>query len=100
MKCQYCGSNRIYRSHRQGLKEGIWLRLVMKAPYRCQECGARYITYDRHHRILRRSHYQSMAEFIGLRGREQRVRQWIVTALMTLIFLAISIVFLLRTIDL
>jgi preprotein translocase subunit SecG len=36
---------------------------------------------------------------MGLRGRENKLRQWIITIVMALIFLAISIVFLLRTIE-
>ena len=100
MKCRYCDSDRIYRSHRQGLKEGLWLRLAMKAPYRCHDCGARYIAPSSYHRKSRVSHEQSLAEFLGLRGREHRVRQLIITVLMTIIFLAVSIIFLLRSIDL
>jgi DNA-directed RNA polymerase subunit RPC12/RpoP len=99
MRCRYCGSNRIYRSHRQGLKEGLWLRLVMKAPYRCHDCGARYVSHNRKGSKTSRGH-ESLAEFVGLRGREHRVRQWIITVLMTIVFLAISIIFLIRTIDL
>jgi DNA-directed RNA polymerase subunit RPC12/RpoP len=100
MKCRYCGSNRIYRSHRQGLKEGLWLRFVHMAPYRCHDCGARYMSREHHHAgASHRGRDQSLAEYVGLRGREYKVRQWLITIAMTLIFLAVSIIFLLRAID-
>ncbi|MBN1571363.1 MAG: hypothetical protein JXA73_26240 [Acidobacteria bacterium] len=100
MKCRYCGSKRVYRSHRQGLKEGLWLRLIHMAPYRCHDCGARYYSHVRYYSSSsRHSREQSLAEFVGLRGREYKVRQWLITIAMTLIFLAVSIIFLLRAID-
>jgi hypothetical protein len=100
MVCRYCGSKRIYRSHRQGLYEGVWLRLVMKAPYRCHDCGMRYIASSSLHTKSKSGHEQSFAEFLGLRGRENRIRQWIIMVFLTIIFLAVSIIFLLRSIDL
>lgn len=96
MKCRHCGSESIYRSHRQGLKEGLWLRIILHAPYRCRECGDRF--YGFRSRSERGGHDRSLAEYLGLRGREYSVRQWLITAAMTLIFLFISIIVLLRAI--
>jgi hypothetical protein len=100
MKCRHCGSSKIYRSHRQGLWEGLFLRLILKAPYRCHDCGARYVTRNLNRYKSKGGHEQSMAEFLGLPGREHRLRQWIIMVLLTVIFLTISIIFLIRSIDL
>lgn len=86
MKCRYCGSSRIYRSHRRGLKERVWLRMVMMVPYRCHDCGARYTAPKSDISVARG-------------GREYKIRQWVITLAMALIFLAVSIVFLIRAID-
>jgi transposase-like protein len=98
MKCRFCGSDRVYRSHRQGLKEGLWMRLVQMAPFRCHDCGARFVAHARS-KASQRGQEQSLAEYVGLRGREYKVRQWLITIVMTLLFLAASILFLLRAID-
>ncbi len=95
MKCRYCGSSRIHRSQRQGLKEGLFLRLVLMAPYRCHDCGTRYNAFARSH-SLRRSREQSLAEFIGLRGREHKVRHWIWTTCATLLLMTLAVFFVLR----
>jgi hypothetical protein len=42
---------------------------------------------------------QSFAAYLGLAGKENQVRQKLIMAAMTLIFLAIAIMFLLKTID-
>jgi hypothetical protein len=50
-------------------------------------------------RTVRGGHDRSFAEYLGLAGKEYRVRQWLVTAAMVLILLTISIVFLLHAIN-
>jgi hypothetical protein len=97
MKCRSCDSEKVYRSRRQRLKEGLWLRLVFRAPYRCHECGARFYAFKS--KTVRGGHDRSFAEYLGLAGKEYRVRQWLVTAAMVLILLTISIVFLLHAIN-
>jgi hypothetical protein len=98
MKCKNCGSNRIHRSQRQGLREGLFLRLVLLAPYRCQDCGTRYVVFSRHHRVAREGRNQSLAEYLGMRGREYRLRQWTIVFLVTIVLLLIAITLLLRMI--
>jgi DNA-directed RNA polymerase subunit RPC12/RpoP len=99
MKCGHCGSERVYRSHRQGLKEGLWLRMMAMAPYRCHDCGVRFVARRSRSGTSRGGREQSLAEYLGLRGREYKVRQCLVTLALTLIFLAASIIFLIRIID-
>jgi hypothetical protein len=99
MKCRQCGSTRIYRSQRQGLREGLLLRFVFMAPYRCRDCGTRYIAFKRQHKIAKEKRNQSLAEYIGLRGREYKLRQWTIAFVVTIILLVIAITFLLRMIQ-
>ena len=96
MRCRYCGSDNIYRSHRQGLWEGFWLRLVHRAPYRCHSCGARYYARRPGQRKEGpQERAESLAAYLGLRGSENRLRRLAVAAVVTLIFLGASIVFVL-----
>ena len=42
MKCRYCGSSEIHRSHRRDLHERVLLRMLLRAPYRCNACARRF----------------------------------------------------------
>jgi len=42
MKCRYCGSSEVHRSHRRDLKERFLLRMLLRAPYRCNNCTRRF----------------------------------------------------------
>jgi hypothetical protein len=68
------------------------------APYRCHDCGARFVAHS-YSKAVRRSHEQSLVEYVGLQGRESKIRQWVITIAMTLILLAVSLVLLLRALD-
>jgi len=97
MNCRYCGSDKIFRSHRKGLYEGFWLRLFRRAPYRCHSCGIRYIAQSRHGtRHPKQIRDESLASYLGLRGSEHRLRRWVVAMAITVLFLVISIVFIVR----
>jgi hypothetical protein len=98
MKCHSCGSEKVRRSQRQGIREGILLRLALAAPYRCHDCDSRFIVFDGRCGNLLWNREESFAEFIGLRGRDYEVRRWIFNATITLILLGIAITFLLRII--
>jgi hypothetical protein len=99
MKCRVCGSEKIHRSQRKGLKEGVLLRLILMAPFRCHDCGSRYAIFDTHHLKMNKDHRQSWAEYIGLRGRDYKLRQWILAFFVTAILLCISIIFLIRVLE-
>jgi hypothetical protein len=96
MKCRVCDSPKIYRSRRTGVKEGIFLRLTFRAPYRCHDCGARYAVFGSGHKQHRDGRKHGLAEYIGLRGREHKLRQWAITVVVTAIILVLSIMFVLR----
>jgi hypothetical protein len=96
MKCRICGSEKIYRSQRHGLKEGLLLRIIWMAPFRCRDCGSRYVAFNKRQGKIRKDHNQSWADFLGLRGREYKLRQWAIAFIITLFLLGISIIFLLR----
>jgi hypothetical protein len=95
MKCRNCGSARIYRSQRKGLKEGLFLRLFLMAPYRCRDCGMRYIDYSAHFKKAK-GRDESLAEYIGLRGREYKLRQWTIGVVVTVLLILAATAFLLR----
>ncbi len=42
--CPFCGSSEVHPSARTGLFEQIALRVKMKAPFLCYDCGHRF--YD------------------------------------------------------
>ena len=44
MFCPKCKSDRAHRSHRQGAKESL-ARLLAYHPYRCRECGLRFLQF-------------------------------------------------------
>ena len=54
------------------------------------------MAFNKHHRIIRKKRNESWADFIGLRGREYKLRRWATTFVVTLILLGAAIVFLLR----
>jgi len=42
-KCPRCGSYRVRRSRRRGLREKLILPLVGRLPYRCEDCDKRFL---------------------------------------------------------
>ena len=71
MRCPRCGSDRVRRSSRRGLTEGLFLRAVKRAPFRCFACGKRFIDEDAEHRYRRVGQHRSLASYIGLRRRQR-----------------------------
>ncbi len=64
MNCQKCGA--IARmSRRRGLKEGIFDRLMLRAVYRCLDCGLRYKIYAPHLAFKKTRKGESPFEYIG-----------------------------------
>jgi hypothetical protein len=66
----------------------------MRAPYRCPKCEARFYKFNFRMHSLKKPHDTSLAEFIGLRGSETLVRNWIIVSLTTLIILVLLVVLL------
>jgi hypothetical protein len=73
MRCPRCGSDRVRRSSRRGLIEGLVLRAFRRAPFRCFACGKRFIDEDTEQRYRRVGSHRSLAAYIGL-GRRQRFK--------------------------
>jgi hypothetical protein len=45
--CLHCQSQRIRRAKREGLMEQVFYPLVSKYPYKCSECGTRFLKKGR-----------------------------------------------------
>lgn len=70
------------------------------APYRCQDCGTRYTALNRRLKNKEHRKHRSLAEFVGMHGREFKLRRWAITVVTTILLLALSIMLLLRMIQL
>ncbi len=71
MRCPRCGSDRVRRSSRRGLTEGLLFRLIGRAPFRCFACGRRFIEKTSGHKYRRVGEHRSLAAYIGLRRRQR-----------------------------
>ena len=78
--------------------EGLFFRFIMMAPYRCHDCGARFRAFGWSH-VYRKRSKESLAEYLGMRGREHKIRHWILTIVATLLMLIVAVFFVLRFID-
>ncbi|MCB1941122.1 MAG: hypothetical protein KDI53_03595 [Candidatus Accumulibacter sp.] len=72
MKCPSCFSEDVRRSRRRGPKEGTALRLKHQAPFRCQECGLRFIEKVEDGDPSAAPRRLSIADYLGLRGWARR----------------------------
>jgi hypothetical protein len=63
-ECPKCGSA-AYLSRRRGLREGILLRILLHAKYRCSHCGRRWMTYLPKMAFRKARRSETMAEYIG-----------------------------------
>jgi hypothetical protein len=96
MICPKCGSAKIRRSVRKGLKEGLILRLALMAPYRCLDCGNKYFGFSLVRDFRRRKKYKGIPEYLGFHGDKKKkfTRVVMLTALSAaLIILATMLVF-------
>ncbi len=71
MRCPRCGSDRVRRSSRRGLTEGLLFRLIGRAPFRCFACGRRFIDRTSSHKYRRVGAHRNLAAYIGLRRRQR-----------------------------
>jgi predicted RNA-binding Zn-ribbon protein involved in translation (DUF1610 family) len=83
--CPRCGSDRISRSQRRGIHEAVVLKKDGLSPYRCQDCGERFIRPSRHKGHSR--HHHSLAGRLGIRDLKARRRflRIIIAAVMTVL---------------
>lgn len=73
MKCPSCNSEAIRRSRRRGPQEGTTLRLKSEAPFRCRDCGLRFIAQNDALDPGGADRHVSFADYLGLRGWPRRV---------------------------
>lgn len=72
MQCPNCDSIRVRRSLRKGLWEGLFLRMLFRAPYRCVDCGTRYLGSSLNPVFHSRKHHRTLAGYLGFRGAQVR----------------------------
>jgi hypothetical protein len=94
MKCPKCGSCRIRRSTRRGIGEGLFLRMILRAPFRCLDCGARFIASSTDPSFRKQWRHSTLASYLGIRTEDQSFLDRIlaIVALGLLILLAVSFV--------
>lgn len=74
MKCPSCNSEDVRRSRRRGPQEGMALRLKKEAPFRCRDCGLRFVARNEVEEIgSSPGRRLSFADYLGLRGWPRRV---------------------------
>jgi len=61
--------------------------MVFRAPFRCEACGRRFNAFALQTAYKRNLPYPDAASFLGLRGKEQKLQQWIVTVVLVVIIL-------------
>jgi hypothetical protein len=96
MECPKCKSHNIRRSIRRGPKEGIVLRMLLLAPYRCLSCGTRFWTRSNDTLFQRRKKHRSFAAYFGFRKAEKKKYTrfgWILLMGLILIIAATYLVF-------
>jgi predicted RNA-binding Zn-ribbon protein involved in translation (DUF1610 family) len=94
MKCPSCGSEKIRRSARRGIKEGLFLRLRKRAPFRCISCGRRFIERADAQKFRRQGRFPGLAAYLGLRrGQRSKLRLLLVSLGLLFVLLLIIIAF-------
>jgi len=72
MNCPGCDSHKVRRSLRRGLVEGVIHRLLLRAPFRCEACGLRFVAFWPGHHFRKRKGHGSIASYLGIRGAMKR----------------------------
>jgi hypothetical protein len=97
LKCHQCRSRGLRRSRRVGITEGLIYRVLLLAPVKCLECGARYSVFGRGLGFERRGEYRLLAHYLGLRGRARRAFQiWAIGILLSVAVLAGTVFLMVR----
>ena len=71
-ECPHCKSHDIRRSRRVGLWEGFFVRIILRAPYRCNACKSRFWSCSWDPLSRKRKRHHSIAAFFGLRGIQKK----------------------------
>lgn len=70
-ECPNCKSHNVRRSRRRGLYEGLVLRIVLRAPFRCESCQKRFRTFWPRHPLSRKMAHTSLASYLGISNAQQ-----------------------------
>lgn len=89
--CRHCGSNHVSRSTRRGLKEGMLFRVAFLVPYRCWDCGRRFLVFQAFSAPSATRH-QTLAGYLGVREPKSRRRfhHWLVVIVALIAIFALS----------
>jgi hypothetical protein len=68
--CPKCGAENAPRSLRHGVRETVLLRWLNRAPYRCRDCGERFIAHASGHP----HRHKTLAGYFGIRDRKEQHR--------------------------
>jgi len=96
MICPKCGSAEIRSSLRRGLREGLFLRMLLIAPYRCKKCGTRFFRISHLLAPRKRKKHKTLAGYLGLHGTTGRRFQQafrIILLFLLLILIALYLVY-------
>jgi hypothetical protein len=73
MKCPNCNSEDVRRSRRRGPQEGLTLRIMGQAPFRCRSCDLRFTAKKDGDEAIAHDRHISFANYLGLSGWQRRV---------------------------
>ena len=59
-------------SLRRGVREGLFLRIVLFAPYRCKKCSTGFLGFSRLMGLRKRKKHKTLAGYLGFHGTEGR----------------------------
>lgn len=91
ISCSKCGSNQIRRSRRRGIVEGLFLRLALRAPFRCIACGARFVSPYHGRQFQRPQEHRDLLSFLGFHDsqRDKLQRNLIMIGLSAILIIAV-----------
>jgi hypothetical protein len=85
MECPHCKSHNLRRSHRRGLWEGLILRIILRAPFRCGDCNKRFWGFSRDPHFRRSKKPHSFAGYLGIYGKQKKKLKKLLLLLVILI---------------
>jgi hypothetical protein len=93
MECPKCKSHNIRRSQRRGLYEGLVLRMLLYAPFRCQNCQERFRAFaPGHHSQYGKHTHHSLAGYLGLpKAKQARFGRAFKIALIALLLILLGV---------
>jgi hypothetical protein len=72
------------------LREGLFLRVLLLAPYRCKKCRIRFFRFSPWAAARRRKKHKSLAGYLGLH--DSQARRFQRTVRIVLLFILLSLI--------